>query len=57
MCGFVAVIAPEGLGPEVLDPMRDRLAHRGPDGARSWLTSTSRAVIGLGHRRLSIIDL
>ena len=57
MCGFVAVVAPEGLEPDVLDRMRDRLAHRGPDGARSWLTSTPRAVVGLGHRRLSIIDL
>ena len=57
MCGFVAVIAPQGLEAEVLDQMRDRLAHRGPDGARSWLTSTPRAVVGLGHRRLSIIDL
>jgi asparagine synthase (glutamine-hydrolysing) len=37
--------------------MRDRLAHRGPDGARSWMTTTPRAVVGLGHRRLSIIDL
>jgi asparagine synthase (glutamine-hydrolysing) len=57
VCGFVAVVAPEGLEPEVLDRMRDRLAHRGPDGARSWLTATPRAAAGLGHRRLSIIDL
>jgi asparagine synthase (glutamine-hydrolysing) len=53
----VAVIAPEGLAPDVLNGMRDRLAHRGPDGARSWMTTTPRAVVGLGHRRLSIIDL
>jgi asparagine synthase (glutamine-hydrolysing) len=45
------------LEPEILDAMRDRLAHRGPDGARSWMTETPRAVVGLGHRRLSIIDL
>ena len=57
MCGFVAAISPDGLVPEVLDEMRDRLAHRGPDGARSWLTTTPRGVLGLGHRRLSIIDL
>ena len=57
MCGFVAVIAPDGLAPDVLDTMRDRLAHRGPDGARSWLTRRPQAVVGLGHRRLSIIDL
>src|SRR5581483_3464306 len=57
MCGFVAVISPDQLQPDVLDAMRDRLAHRGPDGARSWLTRTPRAILGLGHRRLSIIDL
>ncbi|MBP8199774.1 MAG: asparagine synthetase B, partial [Nitrospira sp.] len=35
--------------------MRDSLAHRGPDGAGLWIDSHGR--IGLGHRRLSIIDL
>jgi asparagine synthase (glutamine-hydrolysing) len=57
MCGIVAVISREALSREVLDAMRDRLAHRGPDGARSWVTTTPRGVVGLGHRRLSIIDL
>jgi asparagine synthase (glutamine-hydrolysing) len=57
VCGFVAIIAPEGLEPRVLDAMRDRVAHRGPDGARSWITKTARGVVALAHRRLSIIDL
>lgn len=58
MCGFVAVIAPlDSLPRVVLDDMRDRLAHRGPDGARSWIGTTGVAAIGLGHRRLRIIDL
>jgi asparagine synthase (glutamine-hydrolysing) len=35
--------------------MRDVMAHRGPDGAGSWVSPDGR--IGLGHRRLSIIDL
>src|SRR5260370_9662862 len=34
--------------------MRDTIAHRGPDGARNWVSPDGR--IGLGHRRLSIID-
>jgi asparagine synthase (glutamine-hydrolysing) len=57
MCGFVAVISKRPLSPVILDEMRDRLEHRGPDGARSWITRTDRATVGLGHRRLSIIDL
>jgi len=35
--------------------MRDTIAHRGPDDAGLWIGSDGR--IGLGHRRLSIIDL
>jgi asparagine synthase (glutamine-hydrolysing) len=35
--------------------MRDRMAHRGPDGAGIWC-STDRTCT-FGHRRLSIIDL
>jgi asparagine synthase (glutamine-hydrolysing) len=35
--------------------MRDTMVHRGPDGADSWISEDQR--VGLGHRRLSIIDL
>ncbi len=35
--------------------MTDTLAHRGPDGEGQWLSEN--AMVGLGHRRLSIIDL
>ncbi len=35
--------------------MTDSLAHRGPDGEGFWVNNAGRA--GLGHRRLSIIDL
>jgi asparagine synthase (glutamine-hydrolysing) len=35
--------------------MRDTMAHRGPDGADAWVASDGR--VGLGHRRLSIVDL
>jgi asparagine synthase (glutamine-hydrolysing) len=35
--------------------MRDTMAHRGPDGGDGWV-SADRGV-GLGHRRLSIVDL
>jgi asparagine synthase (glutamine-hydrolysing) len=35
--------------------MRDVMAHRGPDGVGAWISEDRR--IGLGHRRLAIIDL
>ena len=41
--------------PRSSSRMRDRMAHRGPDGVGIW-TSRDRQCT-LGHRRLSIIDL
>lgn len=58
MCGIVGTLAfgPDAIvDPALLDRMRDTMAHRGPDGAGSWIGPDRR--IGLGHRRLSIIDL
>ena len=37
----------------VLERMRDVLAHRGPDGAGMYIKDN----VGLGHRRLSIVDV
>jgi asparagine synthase (glutamine-hydrolysing) len=36
--------------------MRDRLAHRGPDGAGTWTGSYSVGSVSMGFRRLAIID-
>jgi len=57
MCGIVGSYHPqkESSGSEVVSRMRDRMAHRGPDGAGLWTSRDRRCV--LGHRRLSIIDL
>lgn len=60
MCGFAGVLDPRrrrdaGSTEQVLGAMNDRLALRGPDGHGSWVDAE--AGIGLGHRRLSIIDL
>jgi len=41
------------LDMELLERMRDTLVHRGPDGAGAFLEGG----VGLGHRRLSIIDV
>ncbi len=57
MCGIVGLLS-YGAGAvdcTVLDGMRDAMAHRGPDGADSWISADRK--IGLGHRRLSIVDL
>jgi asparagine synthase (glutamine-hydrolysing) len=57
MCGVVGAFKPGGasIGSEVVERMRDRMAHRGPDGAGLWRSPDQSCT--LGHRRLSIIDL
>lgn len=60
MCGIVGALTfDSGAGFPVtegyINAMRDAMAHRGPDGAGTWIRPGGR--LGLGHRRLSIIDL
>jgi asparagine synthetase B (glutamine-hydrolysing) len=59
MCGIVgSFIFRRGsfaVTDEYLTRMRDTMVHRGPDGGANWISPDGR--IGLGHRRLSIIDL
>jgi asparagine synthase (glutamine-hydrolysing) len=59
MCGIVGVLSFKSGTFEVSAPylvrMRDVMSHRGPDGAGIFISSDRR--VGLGHRRLSIIDL
>jgi asparagine synthase (glutamine-hydrolysing) len=43
------------ISADALEQATRRLIHRGPDGQRTWLADNHR--IGLGHARLSIIDL
>lgn len=58
MCGIVALLSVDAVpAPGLIERMRDRLAHRGPDGAGSWQTATGHGGIALGHRRLAIIDV
>jgi asparagine synthase (glutamine-hydrolysing) len=60
MCGISAIVsALEGRAPKTADlqRMNDSLVHRGPDGEGMQIFKGSRAAAGLGHRRLSIIDL
>jgi asparagine synthase (glutamine-hydrolysing) len=60
MCGIVGFLASQSssaVGGEALAAMRDRMAHRGPDDAGLELFDGGDVVVGLGHRRLSILDL
>lgn len=55
MCGLAGYINLDGAPADVsvVIAMRDALAHRGPDGMGVHCDGE----VGLGHRRLSIIDL
>src|SRR5437667_10374623 len=58
MCGIAAIFSYR-RGTAVAEPellaIRDRMTSRGPDDAGIWISEDR--VIGLAHRRLSIIDL
>lgn len=56
MCGIAGIFHTEGFKPVDPDRVRrmcDAIAHRGPDGEGVWTAPG----VGLGHRRLSIVDL
>jgi asparagine synthase (glutamine-hydrolysing) len=56
MCGIAGLFhleTPKPVDPARVTMMTDAIAHRGPDGADVWTAPG----VGLGHRRLSIIDL
>jgi asparagine synthase (glutamine-hydrolysing) len=56
MCGIVATYSPRGgVSPDELNAAVAALHHRGPDGRGTWISPDGR--VGLGHARLSIIDL
>lgn len=55
MCGIAGVLNfnERAVAPDSIRKMTDSIAHRGPDGSGIF----TEGPIGLGHRRLSIIDL
>ena len=59
MCGIAGIYAyhyaANAVDKAELRCIRDHMAARGPDGFGEWYSQNER--IGLGHRRLSIIDL
>jgi len=57
MCGIVGLISftEQTIEPSLLEAMRDRMGHRGPDDAGIWMSEDRK--VGLAHRRLTVIDL
>jgi asparagine synthase (glutamine-hydrolysing) len=59
MCGIAGIVPDESVDREILhgwvQTLNSLQAHRGPDGEGIWIHESGR--IGLGHVRLSIIDL
>lgn len=55
MCGIVGIVTRERVNPAALAAATRALAHRGPDGEGVYMDAAGK--VGLGHRRLSIIDL
>ncbi len=59
MCGIVGVLGFQNSSFRVTKPylirLRDQMIHRGPDGAGLWIDPALN--VGLGHRRLAIVDL
>jgi asparagine synthase (glutamine-hydrolysing) len=56
MCGIAGKLNLDGqtpVDPGLIQRMTDVIAHRGPDGAGMHLSGP----VGLGHRRLAILDL
>ncbi|BBD62249.1 asparagine synthase (glutamine-hydrolysing) [Nostoc sp. HK-01] len=55
MCGIAGILNLDGdsVSPVILKKMTDAIAHRGPDGEGQYIDNC----LGLGHRRLAIIDL
>ena len=56
MCGILAIATGVGgrvtLDDDAIARMRDRMVHRGPDGAGLWRDGH----VALAHRRLAVID-
>lgn len=56
MCGISGAISKD-LNSEIMMSMNDEMLHRGPDDFGIYINQINNKNIGLGQRRLSIIDL
>lgn len=55
MCGICGVLSLSGepVALNLITKMNSAISHRGPDGEGTWVNDQ----VGLGHRRLAIVDL
>jgi len=57
VCGIAGIFSTDGVlsaaRRAAVEAMRDRMAHRGPDGSGLW----EGAGAAVGHRRLAVVDL
>jgi len=56
MCGIAGIISHNGqkVSESQLKALTDPISHRGPDGEGFWINDQE--MLGMGHRRLAIID-
>ncbi|MFA5089595.1 MAG: asparagine synthase (glutamine-hydrolyzing) [Candidatus Omnitrophota bacterium] len=60
MCGICGIIdygRESNLGPGLINGMCAKMTHRGPDEGGAYVENNAYPAVGLGHRRLKIIDL
>ena len=58
MCGICGYISKQKISLETLKEMNDSMLHRGPDDSGEiQMEASDGYTIGMGHRRLSIMDL
>ena len=58
MCGIYGYTSSkEKVDPDLLRRMGNALLHRGPDDEGETIKDTAEISVGLGHKRLSVIDL
>ena len=53
MCGISGIISKNKIEKDIIEPMTDKIIHRGPDGFGYYYGEK----FVFGHRRLSIVDL
>jgi asparagine synthase (glutamine-hydrolysing) len=58
MCGIAGFIDFKKTSTRVeLEAMTHTLAHRGPDGSGTFFEENNAFQLGLGHRRLAVLEL